>query len=88
MIKPHARSAFRRVVSLYGGLSHLASMLDSARRSTNPESPCGPILDSLEAVVVEQIRTANDAMADWSDIVPDDVEGFRQRVQGPKRREA
>ena len=31
------------------------------------------VLEKLEAIVVEQIATANDALEDWRDIVPEDV---------------
>jgi hypothetical protein len=81
LIKPHARSAFRRLVSLYSGLSRLAAMLDSAKRSSAPSAECGAVLDKLAAVVTEHIMTADDAMEDWSDIAPDDVEAVRQRIR-------
>jgi hypothetical protein len=81
LIKPHARSAFRRLVSLYGGLSRLAAMLDSARRSRTPGSECGAVLEKLAAVVEEHIMTADDAMEDWRDIAPEDVEALRQQIQ-------
>jgi len=87
MIKPHARSAFRRVLSLYRSLSRLATTIASARLSKSSDDGEGPVLDKLEAIVVEQIATADDAMEDWRDIVPEDVEELRQRVRDVERRE-
>ena len=87
MIKPHARSAFRRVLSLYRSLSRLAATIASARLNKSSDDGGGLVLDKLEAIVVEQIATANDAMEDWRDIVPEDVEKLQQRIRNVERRE-
>lgn len=73
-IKPHARSAFRRLLSLYSSLSRLALAIQSARPANNSEPLNYFVLDRLESIVIEQIATANDALEDWRDIVPNDVE--------------
>lgn len=80
MIKPHARSAFRRLLSLYGSLSRLAAAISNSR--PNPEAVSIPysVLDKLEAIVVEQIKTADDALEDWTDLVPEDVAEVRKRM--------
>ena len=41
----------------------------------------------LEGIVVEQLTTASDALEDWRDIVPEDVEELYQRLSfdNPKR---
>ena len=34
----------------------------------------------IKAIVIEQIATANDALADWEDIVPKSVEELKKRM--------
>ena len=79
IIKPHARSAFRRLLSLYQSLSRVAIAIESSQNSKAPEDH-QVILAKLEAIVVEQLATADDALEDWRDIVPEDVEELRQRL--------
>ena len=75
LVRSHARSAFRRVLSLYRSLSRLASVIESDREATGGRSGSAKgTLEKLEAIVVEQIATAGDAVADWRDICPKDVE--------------
>ena len=73
IIRPHARSAFRRLVSLYHSLSRVACVIDSPQNSESPKD-CQVILARLEGIVVEQLAAADDALKDWRDIVPEDVE--------------
>jgi hypothetical protein len=73
IIKPHARSAFRRVLALYKSLSRLAYAIDKAQSSNTLSLQEKTTLEKFEAIVTEQIATANDALEDWKDIVPDDV---------------
>jgi hypothetical protein len=80
IIKPHARSAFRRLLSLYSSLSRLALAIQSARPANNSEPLNSFVLDRLESIVVEQIATANDALEDWRDIVPKDVEELHAKL--------
>lgn len=70
LIRPHARSAFRRVLSLYGSLSRLAYAIERARSTNHNDQVNVVVLDTLEAIVTEQIVTVNDALMDWRDIVP------------------
>ncbi len=81
LIKPHARSAFRRVVTLYNSLSRLAFSIERARAAEEQASPPITPLDTLEAIVMEQLATADDAMEDWRDIVPEDVKELEARIQ-------
>ncbi|MCK4392965.1 hypothetical protein KAX17_08675 [Candidatus Bipolaricaulota bacterium] len=87
IIKPYARPAFRRVLSLYMSLSRLARTIKSARLSSGSDDGRGPVLDKLKAIVTEQIATADDAMEDWRDIIPEDVEELQKRLRNVKRRE-
>ena len=79
LIKPHARSAFRRLIFLYQSLSRLAETIEQGKQE-NSRVNANMVLDKLEAIVVEQIATANDALEDWRDIVPEDVEELISKV--------
>lgn len=78
IIKPHARSAFRRLQSLYKSLSRVAKISGTSLESTSPEDHKLALL-RLESIATEQIAAANDALDDWRDIVPEDVEELEQR---------
>ena len=77
IIKPHARSAFRRLLSLYQSLSRVATTIESSQSDESPEYPV--IIAKIEAIVVEQLNTADDALEDWRDIVPEDVKELGTR---------
>lgn len=77
IIKPHARSAFRRLMSLYESLSRVANEV-AASQSDGGNSEVA--LARLEAIVIEQLATADDALEDWSDIVPEDVVELRIKL--------
>lgn len=79
IIKPHARSAFRRLLSLYQSLSRVGTTIEASQKSDSPEDN-EVTLAKLEAIVIEQLATADDALEDWRDIVPEDVEELRQRL--------
>lgn len=80
MVKPHARSAFRRLLSLYSSLSRLAYAIQTIRSDGNVHPETNHVLDKLEGIVVEQIATADDALEDWRDIVPEDVAELRAQL--------
>ena len=86
IIKPHARSAFRRLLSLYRSLSRVANILASSQDFESRED-YEVMHAKLEGIVVEQLTTAGDALEDWRDIVPEDVEVLYQRLSfdNPKR---
>ncbi len=71
LLQPHARSAFRRLVSLSGGMSRLAQIIETSRASNHSSGTV--ILEVLHAMVIEQISTAADSLEDWRDVVPDAV---------------
>ena len=70
---PHARSAFRRLVSLYRSISHVANII----ADDGPEDD-GTKMKIVKELIIEQINTADDALEDWQDIVPESVEELRQ----------
>lgn len=80
MVKPHARSAFRRLLSLYRSLSRLAYAIQIMRSDGDIHPETTRVLDKLEGIVVEQIATADDALEDWRDIVPEDVAELRAQL--------
>ena len=47
LVKPHARSAFRRVMSLYSGLFYLKTVIDERPNSED----AGRVVEIIEAVV-------------------------------------
>ncbi len=80
LMKPAARSAFRRVLGLYGSLGRLADTLQSLRATSGTGNP-RPDLDVVQALVAEQRASANDAMEDWRDLVPEDVAEVERRLR-------
>ena len=80
IIKPHALKAFRRLVSLYRSLSRTAEAIKAAQDDESPENQ-QVTLAKLDAIVTEQLATADDALEDWEDIVPENVEKLRQKIQ-------
>lgn len=80
IIKPHARSAFRRLIFLYLTLRHAANMIESSQSSESREE-YHVVLARLEEIVTAQLLTADDALEDWNDIVPEDVEELKQKLE-------
>ena len=74
LIRPYARSAFRRVLSLYKSMYNL-----SVRIEVMQEEGYDSRLDVIRAIVDEQIPTGRDALEDWRDIIPGDVDEMLQR---------
>ena len=80
IIKPHARSAFRRLVSLYESLSRASTQIQSLDNSESSED-YRFTFGILDAIITEQLSTADDALEDWNDIVPEDVEELKQNLE-------
>ena len=80
MIKPHARSAFRRLVSLYESLSRASTAIQLTESSESSED-IQVTIARLDAIITEQLNTADDALEDWRDIVPEDVEELKQKLE-------
>ena len=74
VVKPHARAAFRRVFALYSSLYRLSEKIEEVK-----EQGPDPRLDLIQALVNEHISTGQDAMEDWRDIVPEEVEEIERR---------
>ncbi len=80
IIKPHARSAFRRLISLSLSLLRSAKVIKSSRSSESHED-YQVVLAKLEVIVTEQLATADDALEDWNDIVPEEVAELKQKLE-------
>lgn len=85
IIKPHARSAFRRLVSLYHSLSRASTVIKMEPESETEEDP-QKALAILNAIITEQLDMADDALEDWRDIVPEDVEELKQNLESKIQR--
>ena len=85
IIKPHARSAFRRLVSLYESLSRASTEIQSLDNSESLED-YRVAFAKLDAIVTEQLTTADDALEDWRDVVPEDVEELKQKLESDNTR--
>lgn len=71
IVEPHARSAFRRLISLYRSISRVAEIIESDDDDQQK-------IAVIRAIVFEQIATANDALEDWRDLVPEAVEELKE----------
>jgi hypothetical protein len=77
-MKPAARSAFRRVLGLYGSLNRLSDTILQIRSTTDIPVPH---LEIIQVLVTEQQASVIDAMEDWRDLVPEDVADVERRLQ-------
>lgn len=97
IVRPHARSAFRRVRNLYLALGRQRQAIAAEQSRLDELSVDGDgsafvalehvrmSLQALDYIVTEQISTADDALEDWRDLVPDEVKAIEDEA---KRREA
>jgi hypothetical protein len=76
IIRPHVKAAFRRLNSLYSSLGRIISFIDSDTNSNDPSTTLKVVRES----VFMQVSQADDAMEDWSDIIPEDVERLKERA--------
>lgn len=82
MMKPHARSAFRRLLSLTQSLSRLVQTMGSVRPESAENAQAAAIVDRLEGIVVEQIAQAADALEDWRDVLPEEFQAMKANPLG------
>ena len=69
VIRPHARSALRTIISLWASLHRLSARIEEFRASGNDHR-----LDIIQAIIAEMIPNGFSAIEDWRDIVPEDVD--------------
>lgn len=93
-IKPQARSALRRVVTIADGLERVRALIRQGKRDValdeqNRENMGAHLnalvadmtLRGLDAVVSEQIAAAKDAIQDWGDILPEEAQQLREQYR-------
>jgi hypothetical protein len=88
LLRAHGKKAVRRIVTLAGGLQDLASVIQKERSRIDDRSPGDETvsaseiegtLDTLEMQTRGQLRMVADAIEDWRDVVPEDVEELEKR---------
>jgi len=82
IIKPHAKSSFRRIHALFLSLSRLLYAIEDSRKENSSDKTA--VIDKLEAIIIEKVATADDALEDWRDIVQDEVEEVLNRFKQRK----
>lgn len=95
LIRPHARSAIRRVVNLYEGTLRqreqvLASYEQLEATAFNCETAERVVrlsdvqfaLQPMRSMVTMQLITTNDAFEDWRDLAPEEVEAILSELEG------
>jgi hypothetical protein len=82
-VVPGARSAFRRVKSLYGSIERVLNVIEEYQSKTSVDTDRG--LEVIQAIVFEQHVTQADALEDWRDIVPEDVEEIETRLEARRK---
>lgn len=78
IVRPHAKSAFRRVLSLYASLARLHKTMDNAKKSLDTYSEAVAAIERFQDIVTEQINTSGDTIEDWGDLVPDEVAKIKE----------
>jgi hypothetical protein len=86
IVKPHARSAFRRVLSLYQSLSRLLQTMSNDKAKIEGNLEAVIIIEKFESIVIEQLATSGDSLEDWNDLVPEEIAALKSQVnaQGPR----
>ncbi len=95
VLRPHGRKAVRRIVNLTNGIQSFGAVVSLQRgrlRARAARSGGGLTIDDMEAAfevldiqVIGQLRTAEDALEDWRDVVPEDVETVLREGQEAQR---
>lgn len=77
LLRPAAKSAFRRVLWLYGSLERLARTLDER----SGDDAVQLRMKVARAILREQLASASDSMEDWRDLVPDEVADVERKLR-------
>lgn len=81
MIKPHARSAFRRVFGLYQSFYRLLEVTNETNfDKEDTENNKDMQLEIIKAILIEQTKIAGDSLEDWRDLIPEDIEELERKV--------
>ena len=74
VVRPHARSALRTILSLHDSLSRLSGRIEEFKGEGADHR-----LDIIQSTIHEQIPIGRSAVEDWRDVVPDDVDEVLKR---------
>ena len=74
-MRPQIRSAFRRLLSLYGSLHQVATIAESQERDAQNR------LDTIRVIVDVQTAVADDALEDWADVDSESVDELRRQLR-------
>ena len=80
VIRPHARSALRSILTLHDSLYRLSHRIESMKSEADD-----PRLDLVQAIVEEQIPLGISAVEDWRDVAPLDVDEVIQQWPPDRR---
>lgn len=87
---PLVKPAFRRTMTLYRALGRLADSVssDRLRYASHPNarkiasSEVAAVLMLIEARLLEQVDTSEDAVDEWSEVMVDEVAALRMAAKG------
>lgn len=74
-LRSHARSAFRRLLSMYDGLGEIARMAEDETPEDRELA-----LAKISGIARVHYRTASDALQDWSDLAPQQVAELQESL--------
>jgi hypothetical protein len=80
IVRPHARSAFRRVLSLYESLSRLLQTMGRSKQLLDGNPSAIAAIEMFESLVLEQLCTSGHSIEDWEDLVPEEIAELKARA--------
>lgn len=79
IVRPHAKSAFRRVMALYASLARLHETMDKVKPTLVATPQAIAAIERFQDLVIEQINTSGNTIEDWGDLVPDEVAKVKEQ---------
>jgi hypothetical protein len=79
IVRPHAKSAFRRVMALYASLARLHNTMDKVKPTLVATPQAIAVIERFQDLVIEQINTSGNTIEDWGDLVPDEVAKVKEQ---------
>jgi hypothetical protein len=79
VVRPHAKSAFRRVMALYASLARLHITMDKVKPTLVATPQAIAAIERFQDLVTEQINTSGNTIDDWGDLVPDEVAKVKEQ---------
>ena len=79
IVRPHAKSAFRRVMALYASLGRLHDTMGKVKSTLATTPQAIAAIERFQDLVFEQINTSGNTIDDWGDLVPDEVAKIKEQ---------